>query len=98
MNPITLNGCRMLKHGVKSPTGTYTPCFYSLGQIYILPGNPVTREAITIYARRCKDLPRELGNVQNDSDTRMDFCENDRVRFWSGTPEFNLLLPLAKKL
>jgi len=97
MNPITLNGCRMLKHGVKSPTGQYTPCWYSLGQIYTTPSHTETREAITIYARR-KDLPRDLGNVQNDSDMQTDYFENDRVRFWSGTPEFNLLLPLAKKL
>jgi hypothetical protein len=81
-----------MKKGVKSPDGKYSPCWYSRGQLV----NGL--EAITIYAKCIlKDLPRELGNVENNTEIMTDYFEKDRARFYAGTPEFNALLPLTHK-
>ena len=79
-----------MKKGVKSQDGKYSPCWYSRGVMV----NGL--EAITVYAKDIlKDLPRELGNVENNTEIITDYFEKDRVRFYAGTPEFNALVALV---
>ena len=85
---VKINGVSIGKHGVRF-AGRYTPAWYS--HQTLIDG----RECVTVYARRCKSLPKELGLVQNGSDMRTDYFESDKVRFFVGTPEFNAILPLA---
>lgn len=83
---IEINGCKVLKHGIKSPAGKYTPAFYS--HCTLTSG----RDAVTVYAKRCKSLPKEFGPVENDSDVMTDYFESDRCRFFAGTPEFDKMI------
>lgn len=78
---IEINGCKVLKHGIKSPAGKYTPVFYSHCT------HPSGREAVTVYPKRCKSLPKEFRPVENDSEVMMDYC-----RFFAGTPEFDKMI------
>lgn len=92
MNPVIINGVKCGKFGVRF-NGKYSPCWYSLGRL--VDG----RTAITVYAKCIlKDLPRELGPVQNDTELQTDYFDKDRIRFFEGSPEFTQLLPLATKL
>jgi hypothetical protein len=87
---LTIRGCRMMKKGIKSPAGKYTPVWYS--HATLLGGI----DAITIYAKSLlKPIPCELGEVQNDSDGMSDYFESDKIRFCAGSPEFAALLPFA---
>ena len=89
--PFTLRGCRMMKNGIKSPAGKYTPVWYS--RATLLGG---IGDAITIYSKSLlKPIPCELGEVQNDSDGMTDYFESDKIRFRAGSPEFAALLPFA---
>ncbi len=84
-----IKGCRFNKHGVKDPAGKYHPCWYS--HQTLLNG----REAITLYARSVlKGLPRELA-PENNSDMMTDYFEKDKVRFYAGTSEFEMLKGFA---
>ena len=88
--PLTIRGCRMMKKGIKSPAGKYTPVWYS--HAMLLGGI----DAITIYAKSLlKPIPCELGKVQNDTDSMADYFESDKIRFLAGSPEFAALLPFA---
>jgi len=88
--PLTIRGCRMMKKGIKSPSGKYTPVWYSRATLLTLG------DAITIYAKSLlKPIPCELGEVQNDSDGMSDYFESDKIRFLAGSPEFAALLPFA---
>jgi len=83
-------GCRFLKNGVKDATGKYYPCWYSLGAM--VNG----KIAITLYARSIlTGLPQAL-QPENNSDMQSDYFENDKVRFYQGTMEFEALTPYAK--
>lgn len=89
-NQITINGIRFLKHGLKDAAGNYFPAHWHRGAM--VDG----KEAITIYAKDiCKGLPAAL-NPSNNSDSRTDYFEKDRVRFNAGTPEFDLLATIAR--
>jgi hypothetical protein len=80
---------KFLKKGVKDSAGNYYPCHYSLARL--IDG----RTAITLYAKSySKGLPRELQPI-NDSDMQTDYFEKDKVRFYEGTPQFDMLKPLA---
>ena len=88
--PLTIRGCRMMKKGIKSPAGKYTPVWYSRATLLTLG------DAITIYSKSLLNpIPRELGEVQNDTDSMADYFEADKIRFCAGTPEFAALLPFA---
>ena len=64
-------GIKFLQNGIKRD-GEYIPVFYSFD---------VRTQIITIYARSyCAHLPRELGNVKNESDSQMDYFETDSCR------------------
>jgi hypothetical protein len=86
---IEINGCKILKHGIKSPSGKYVPAWYS--HATLTDG----REAVTVYAKRCKSLPKELGSVENNSDMMTDYHEADKCRFFAGTPEFDKMILAA---
>ena len=88
-NSIVINGVKCLKKGVRF-NGEYTPVYYSRANLIALG------DAVTIYARGCKSLPKQLGEVKNDSDAMTDYFESDLVRFLVGTPEYNSLLPLCQ--
>lgn len=81
----------MLRKGVKAPDGRYVPAWYS--KAHLTTG----KTAITIYAKRCGKLPRELGAVQNDTDMQTDYFESDKIRFYLGSPEYTALLPFAEE-
>ena len=90
VKPITINGIRFLKKGVKDAAGKYYPCWYSLGAL--ING----KNAITLYARSIlSGLPREL-KPENGTDITTDYFENDRTRFLEGSTEFELLKPFAR--
>jgi hypothetical protein len=87
---VVINGCKVLKKGVKSPAGKYTPAYYSKGAL--VDG----RVCITVYAKSILDnLPAELGQIQNNTDTMTDYFEKDRVRFFEGSAEFAAIEPLC---
>ena len=87
---IEINGCKLLKKGIKSPSGKYYPAWYSRGVLI----NGI--DTITIYAKSILlGLPKELGQVQNDSEMMADYFEKDRVRFEAGTKQFSAVLPLT---
>ena len=84
---IEINGCRILKHGIKSPSGKYVPAQFA--RFTLTDG----REAFTIYAKCIlKGLPAELGKVQNATDGQSDYFESDKCRFFAGTPEFDKMI------
>lgn len=80
---------KFLKKGVKDSAGKYYPCWYSLARL--ING----RAAITIYAKSIlTGLPSEL-KPENNSDMTTDYFENDKVRFYEGSEEFNKLRSFA---
>lgn len=84
---IEINGCRILKNGVKSPSGKYHPAWYSR---FVM--NLTGVECVTVYAKKYgSGLPSELGSVENNSDVRADYFEKDKCRFLVGSPEFATL-------
>lgn len=58
---------KLLANGIKN-NGDYIRCLYT-----------EKNGSILITARDYKNLPKELGNVTNDSDMITDYFENDRV-------------------
>lgn len=81
---------KFLKKGVKDATGKYYPCWYSMTRL--ISGEM----AITLYARSIlKGLPCEL-KPENNSDMMTDYFEKDRVRFFEGSTEYEMLKPLAR--
>lgn len=75
---------KFLKKGIRA-NGKYYPCWYSLQTL--ING----KTAITIYAKsHLTGLPAEL-NPENDSDIYTDYFEKDKVRFYLGSPEFEML-------
>jgi hypothetical protein len=77
---------KFLKKGVRSlVTGKYHPCWYSLTTL--IDG----RVAVTLYAKSIlTGLPRELSPI-NNSEMQTDYFENDHVRFFAGSAEFETL-------
>jgi hypothetical protein len=99
MSNNIINGAKILKKGVRDiATGAYTPCWYSFGSRFKDRGKygSILKEAVVIYARDYKPLPAGL-NPTNDSDSRTDYFENDRVVFWENTPEYNLIKSIAAR-
>lgn len=85
----TTNAVKFLKKGIKTLEGKYFPCWYSLTTL--IDG----RVAVTIYARSLlKGLPAQL-SPENNSDMQTDYFENDRVRFFEGSAEFEMLKGLC---
>lgn len=83
---------KIMQNGIKWGEGEYTPCFYSMG-------NNIKHSdvCITIYARDYEHLPRELGNVQNDSDYQTDYFDSDKVVLEPGDKFYNEALIAYKK-
>lgn len=89
-NQIIINGVKIGKHGVRFG-GKYSPAWYS--KTALVNG----KKCVTIYAKDIlKDLPRELGQVENNTEIQTDYFESDRVRFMEGTAEYDALLAVAK--
>jgi hypothetical protein len=81
---------KFLQNGVRSSSGTFHPCYYSLTTL--IDG----RVAVTLYAKSIlKGLPAEM-KPENDSDMQTDYFENDRVRFFEGSTEFAQLKQLIE--
>ena len=89
---ITINGVRFLKHGLKDPAGKYYPA-----TIYRGVGVHVTGcDVITIHAKSySRGLPVEL-NPTDNTDSSTDYFESEYVNYLQGTPEFDLLAPIAR--
>lgn len=79
---------KFLKKGIRCE-GKYYPCWYS--RTTLIDG----RVCVTIYARSIlKGLPAVL-NPENDTDYTTDYFDNDRVRFFEGSAEYQILLPFC---
>lgn len=78
---------KIQQNGVKWEGG-YTPCFYSTDSL---------DSCVIIYARDYEHLPAELGNVQNDTDSREDYFEGDRVKLYPGDKYYSEALAAYKK-
>jgi hypothetical protein len=86
-----INGIKLLLNGVRSKDGKYISASYS---VYT---NTSGAKVACIYARCIlNDLPAELGNVQNESDSQTDYFEEDRVTYQSGTAEFAAVEAMVK--
>lgn len=84
---IKINGVTCGKKGVKGPDGKYVPVWY-----HVFTPLSSDKVHVTISAKRCCDyLPKELGQVENQTDIMTDYFESDRVRFAQGSKEFDLL-------
>jgi hypothetical protein len=91
MKATLINGCKILKNGVKGPTGIYSPVWYWHGTLV----DGIV--CVTIYAKDIlKHLPKELGRIENGTDITTDYFEEDTVRFVKGTPEYEMLLPFVR--
>jgi len=54
---------------------------------------------ITIYAKNYKHFPAISGlTIQNDSDIRSDYCENDRIRITPENSHYPAVLEALRKL
>lgn len=84
-----INGCTFGKKGVKDIAGNYYPVRYDCGELI-----STKAEAVTVRAKGFKGLPRELFPM-NESDSREDYFEKDKVRFHVGSAEFAALLPFC---
>lgn len=83
---------KIMQNGIKHDNG-YTPCFYSMGN-----STKYSDRCITIYSRSIlKDLPAELGNVENDTDGQTDYFESDRCTLEPGDRYYNEALAAYNK-
>lgn len=64
---------RFYYNGIKVNDGALRKCFYSLDN------NINNEKCVTIYAHDCARLPRELFNVENDTDLYTDYFDDDRT-------------------
>jgi hypothetical protein len=79
---------RFLQHGVKDAAGKFYPCWYS--HTTLIDG----KVAVTLYAKSIlTGLPAELRPI-NNSDMMTDYFENDHVRFFEGSAEYEQLVQL----
>lgn len=91
-----IKGVKFLKNGVKDSKGQYCAVWYSPG-LYHKPGNTLHNvKNITVYARNYGHLPKEL-EPQNESDGMTDYFETDKVIFFEGSKEYELLKELIIK-
>ena len=89
MMSAIVNGVKFLKKGCKS-NGKYFPCWYS--NCTLIDG----RNAVTVYAKSLLvGLPKEL-MPENGTDYQSDYFEKDRVRFYEGSAEFEMLKSFAQ--
>jgi hypothetical protein len=87
---VEINGVTCGAKGLRF-NGRYIPVWYSNATL------TNGKTAITIYAKSyCHSIPKELGNVQNDSDMMTDYHEKDKTRFYLGSAEYAALLKFAK--
>ena len=82
---ITINGNKMMKKGVRGADGSYHPVRYSHSSL--ING----KIAVTVYAKTYNSLPASL-NAENNTEMAVDYFEKDRVRFYKGTNEYEMLL------
>lgn len=81
-------GIKFLQNGIRRDD-EYIPVYYSLD---------MRTQIITIYARSyCKHLPREIGNVRNESDSMTDYFETDSCRLSPSDPFYKQALEVCKK-
>jgi len=92
MKNQTINGIKILKKGIKTLSGKYIPCWFSIGERYEKNQNG-TYTAAVIYAKNYNSLPAEL-MPQNESDSMTDYFEKDKAVFRKGTKEFETIAAL----
>lgn len=74
-------------NGLKIDGGKLIKCGYSIN----------TPDTVCIYARHYEDLPRDLFEVKNDSDSYTDYFENDRAVVESDHPLYKYIHYAALK-
>ncbi len=85
---IIIKGATFGKKGIRV-SGKYFPAWYSRSTL--ING----AEAVTVYAKCILTGLPDCLKPQNDSDMMTDYFEKDRVRFYSGTPEYSALIALC---
>ena len=76
-SPFVKKSVKFLKKGIKV-NGNYFPVWYSKGNY--TPESGIPNDTITIYARNYQSIPNFGVKIENDSDGRTDYFENDRIR------------------
>lgn len=80
MNTIKTESIRFYWNGIKINGGKLTRCGY-------YTSDTETSASVTIFARDCGRLPRDLFAVKNDTDLYTDYFDSDRATL---TPEHPL--------
>lgn len=97
----TINGVRMMKHYIQNvQTGAKARVWYNRCELLVGPnGERGSFDCVTIYGKDClENLSRVIGTgVQNDSDMRTDYFENDRFRVWPSSPMWARAVELATR-
>ena len=76
------NEVKILKKGIRKGEN-YCPCFY----------NKNSDGSITIYSRQYNThIPREIGNVRNESDSMTDYFETDSCTVTPDNPYYKVIL------
>lgn len=76
------NEVKILKHGIKKGEN-YCPCYFWKN----------SNETITISSRHYNThIPREIGDVHNDSDSMTDYFETDSCTITSENPYYKIIL------
>lgn len=69
---------KFLQNGIKTEDGQYIPVYYSIGN---------DLRTITVYARQYGHrLPADIGDIENETDTQVDYFETDHVSIGPGNP------------
>lgn len=80
------NEMRILKNGIRKGED-YIPCYYWLNR----------DNSITVYARDySKHLPRELGDIKNDSDSMTDYFEKDSCELNPGDKHYDKIFSIIQ--
>ena len=85
------NHIKLYYNGMKIDGGTLIRCGYSLDN------RADGAECVTIYARDYKDLPRDLFDVVNESDSYTDYFEEDRATVRPDHPLYKYVRYVAEK-
>jgi hypothetical protein len=89
--PTTMTTLRFFWNGIKDGKGaSIQRARYSMGGLINFPA-----DTLTIYARDCAGFSAAVQSafaVQNDSDGREDYFENDRIRVASSHPLYAVVL------
>lgn len=83
-----INGVRLEVHGVRAPGAKRIPVWYWIDDRRALGFSGPQRFAIISARSVLDELPRALGDVQNQSEPQTDYFEKDRVRIPEGDARF----------